>query len=111
MKEAIREEGGMWDVTPGKCVSKKVGRVVGEAERVVKCEEGRKRVHVKEPSFKDSCQFEYGWKGWGTYRAGDGDEHEFLAWPDMQMVRRDSKTRVEIFSSQNVFGGNLELAP
>ena len=50
VKEEIREEGLMKDVTPGKCVSKKEGRECGSDSRMEKCEEGRKRVHVKEPS-------------------------------------------------------------
>lgn len=37
-------------VTPGKCLSKKAGRVEGEADREEKCAEGRKSVHVNEPS-------------------------------------------------------------
>ena len=50
MKEWIREVGGMRVVTPGKWVLKKVEMVEGSFSRVVRCEEGRKRVHVKEPS-------------------------------------------------------------
>lgn len=50
LKEWIREVGGMRVVTPGKWVLKKVGMVEGSFSRVVRCEEGRKRVHVKEPS-------------------------------------------------------------
>ena len=37
-------------VTPGKWVLKKEGTVLGSDSRVEKCEEGRKRVHVKDPS-------------------------------------------------------------
>ncbi len=50
VNEEISSVGGMMDVTPGKLVSKKVGRDEGSDSRVLKREEGRKRVHVKEPS-------------------------------------------------------------
>lgn len=51
LKELIREAGEMRAVTPGKWVSKKVGMVEGSVSSVERCEEGRKRVHVKEPSY------------------------------------------------------------
>ena len=51
LKELIREVGWMRVVTPGKWVSKKVGMVEGSVSRVERCEEGRKSVHVKEPSY------------------------------------------------------------
>ena len=47
----MRSEGWMKDVTPGKLASKKLGRDDGSFSRVVKCEDGRKRVHVNEPSY------------------------------------------------------------
>lgn len=50
MKELIREEGGIRAVTPGKWVSKKDGNVDGSDSRVLKWEDGRKRVQVKDPS-------------------------------------------------------------
>lgn len=51
MKESISEDGGIRSVTPGKWVSKNWGRSVeGDVERWEKCAEGRKSVHVNEPS-------------------------------------------------------------
>jgi hypothetical protein len=46
----MRLVGGIRDVTPGKWVLKKVGTLLGSGSRREKCEEGRKRVHVKDPS-------------------------------------------------------------
>jgi hypothetical protein len=50
LKAAMSVVGRMRDVTPGKWASKKDGREVGFCDRLAKCAEGRKRVHVKEPS-------------------------------------------------------------
>ena len=46
----MRESGGMRAVTPGKCLSKNSGRREVLFSKQVKCDEGRKSVHVKEPS-------------------------------------------------------------
>jgi len=45
----MRLVGGIRYVTPGKWVLKKVGTLLGSDSRREKCEEGRKRVHVKDP--------------------------------------------------------------
>lgn len=50
MNEAMRTCGSMRVVTPGKLLSKKAGTVVGFFSRAAKCDEGKKRVHVKEKS-------------------------------------------------------------
>lgn len=82
MKEVMSECSGMRDVTPGKWVLKNERRDEGSFSRVVKWEEGRKRVHVKEPSWITlvTCDWE---KKEGCYQARNGDEHEFFAGPDM----------------------------
>lgn len=51
VNDSISDVGGMWFVTPGKWVSKNSGsKVVGDVERCAKCADGRKRVHVNDPS-------------------------------------------------------------
>ena len=84
MKEETRSEGGMREVTPGKLVSKNTGTVWGFSSRVVKCLEGRKSVQVKDPSYIWSDSRLEGERR--TYVTGYRDEHEFLPWPDMQMI-------------------------
>lgn len=48
--EVIRVEGSMREETPGKWASKKAGTELRSDSRAAKCPEGRKRVHVKQPS-------------------------------------------------------------
>lgn len=49
MKEWMSRGSGIKSVTPGKWVLKKSGSLEGSSSRVVKWEDGRKRVHVNEP--------------------------------------------------------------
>ncbi len=51
VKDLISSGPAIRVVTPGKWVSKKVGREEGSASRVEKCEEGMNSVQVKEPSW------------------------------------------------------------
>lgn len=48
--ELTSASGSITEVTPGKCLSKNVGTVVGSPSSCSNRAEGRKRVHVKEPS-------------------------------------------------------------
>jgi hypothetical protein len=50
LKEEMRSEGGMNEVTPGKWMSKNEGSSEGRSSRVAKWEDGRKSVQVKDPS-------------------------------------------------------------
>lgn len=63
LKLAMRAEGGMKDVTPGKWVLKNSGMVSGLDSRVEKCEEGRKSVQVKEPSREGMAMNMNDWPG------------------------------------------------
>lgn len=51
MNEEMRSEGWMRDVTPGKLALKKDGTEFGSFSRLLKCEDGRNSVQVKEPSY------------------------------------------------------------
>jgi hypothetical protein len=51
LKDEIRSEGGIREVTPGKWVSKNEGREEGLFSRSEKWADGRKSVQVKDPSF------------------------------------------------------------
>lgn len=51
VKDEMSFAGEMSEVTPGKCVSKKVGTEEGLLSKVDMWEEGRKSVHVKDPSY------------------------------------------------------------
>lgn len=82
MNDWMRAVGGIRDVTPGKWVLKKDGTEPGCDSRREKCEEGRKRVHVKDPSCGLLVLF-YLLIGGDTYGRGNGDEHEFLPGPDV----------------------------
>ena len=81
VKEAMRSEGGMREVTPGKLMSKKDGTEVGSSSSRAKCDEGRKSVQVKEPS----CTLLGLGKFWKleTNQAWDRNEHKFMSRPDM----------------------------
>lgn len=50
MKDAIRFCGVINEVTPGNWSSKNCGTRFGSSSSEAKCEEGRKRVHVNDPS-------------------------------------------------------------
>jgi hypothetical protein len=63
VKEVIKSEGEMREVTPGKWVLKKVGMVDGVAARLEKREEGMKSVQVKEPSWVLLAVLEGGERG------------------------------------------------
>lgn len=69
VKESIRADSVIREgTTPGKLVLKNAGRLEEEAPRVAKCEEGRKRVHVNEPSCFMSVREN------GSGKRGRGDE-------------------------------------
>lgn len=57
-------------VTPGKCWSKKEGRVEGLASRSANCLLGRKRVHVKDPSWKSSAWLRGAGRGANSHHLG-----------------------------------------
>ena len=82
MKEAMRLEGWMRDVTPGKWVLKNVGTELQSFSRVVKCEDGRKSVQVKEPSCSllDSLENSGERK---IHEAGNCNEHKLFSRPYM----------------------------
>ncbi len=81
-KEEMSVCGEIRLVTPGKWVSKKAGTVEGLHSRVEMWAEGRKRVHVKDPScYLLVCDYNRG--AWVRDNARNGDEHEFFAGPDM----------------------------
>ena len=86
VKELIRSSGLMSEVTPGKLVSKKEGTELGSFSRVAKCPDGRKSVQVNDPSWALLERYVF-WDGMETHDAGDGDEHEVLSRPDVQMTR------------------------
>lgn len=50
LKVVMSNSGGIWDVTPGNSVSKKVGTRVASCSRKLNREDPRNRMHVKDPS-------------------------------------------------------------
>ena len=64
MKEVMRSEGWMREVTPGKLVLKKDGTELGSFSRAMKCVDGRKSVHVNEPSYiLSELRLDFGGRG------------------------------------------------